>query len=159
MEFVISRVFHEDYRQIKELIQLSARSLQRKDYSKQEIESGLELITGIEELIESGCYFKIDIESEVVAVGGFKLDINLLQAEFKSFFVHPEFARQGMASAILQKCLDECSKYNINEIELIATLTGRTLYQKFGFSDEAYKTIKLSDGSDFKLVKMKKVIS
>jgi len=50
--------------------------------------------------------------------------------------VHPEYRRRGIASAIMNRCIDALRDRGIQSIKLDATDQGRPVYAKLGFRDE-----------------------
>ncbi len=50
--------------------------------------------------------------------------------------VHPEYRRRGIASAIMNRCIDALRGRGIQSIKLDATDQGRPVYAKLGFRDE-----------------------
>lgn len=146
-----------DYKEIFNLINLSAKNLQKYHYSDKDIEIALQLVNGFDKLIESRTFYKLTLDKKIVACGGYKL-IDDKVAELKTFFVHPKYARQGLASKLLNKCISECTKKNIIMLKLVATLTGKPLYEKFGFIPQEEELFPLINGSKFKLIHMHKTL-
>ncbi|MBN2583461.1 MAG: GNAT family N-acetyltransferase [Planctomycetes bacterium] len=50
--------------------------------------------------------------------------------------VHPDYRRRGIASAIMQRCIDALREAGVESIKLDATDQGRPVYLKLGFRDE-----------------------
>ncbi|MFZ2451530.1 MAG: GNAT family N-acetyltransferase [Methylovulum miyakonense] len=155
----------EDFVHIQALISKSARILQSPYYKKSEIETALELVSGIEELIAADSFFVAEYEKKIIGCGGWAIDVSepfmpqrVLKAEIRGFFVHPDFARRGVATQLLVTCENECSHRGIETLYLTATLSGEPFYKKCGFSEfERFKQV-LSDNETFELVKMAKEI-
>ncbi|MDD5273798.1 MAG: GNAT family N-acetyltransferase [Methylovulum sp.] len=140
---------------IWELIALSAQTLQAQYYTHSEIEAALELVKGIEELIAAGSFLIVSYEEVIIACGGWTIDsANPRQAELRGFFVHPEFARKGVATQLLHSCTDECLRSGVETLYLTATLSGEPFYQKQGFSEQSRYQQLLSNGESFTLVTM-----
>ncbi|MFA5921947.1 MAG: hypothetical protein WC856_11750 [Methylococcaceae bacterium] len=55
------------------LISKSARILQSQYYKKSEIETALELVSGIEELIAAGSFLVAEYEKKIIGCGGGQL--------------------------------------------------------------------------------------
>ena len=102
-----------DVPRLSEVIERSVRELQRPDYTERQIEGALETIFGIDTtLIDDGTYLVVEIESEIVACGGWSkrktlfggdrwthreddmLDPALDAAKIRAFFVDPDWARR-----------------------------------------------------------------
>ncbi len=142
---------------IQILISKSARKLQVQYYEKPKIEAALELINGIEELIVAGNFFVAEYKKKIIGCGGWIADVYEPQkAEIRAFFVHPDFARKGVATHILDACENECLRRGIKSLYLTATLAGEPFYKKKGFSGFHRFNQILSNGETFELVKMAK---
>jgi GNAT superfamily N-acetyltransferase len=50
--------------------------------------------------------------------------------------VHPDFRRKGIASALMNKCIEHLQALKVESIKLDATDQGRPVYAKLGFIDE-----------------------
>lgn len=155
----------ENFVHIQALISKSARILQPQYYKKSEIETALELVSGIEELIAAGSFLVAEYEKKIIGCGGWAIDVSepfmpqrVQKAEIRGFFVHPDFARRGVATHLLTTCESECLRRGIQALYLTATLSGEPFYKKCGFSEfERFKQ-DLSNGETFELVKMAKEI-
>lgn len=149
----------EDLESIQELIYKSARALQIEYYKQSEIEVALELVNGIEALIDSGNYFVAENENVIVGCGGVSLNLaEPKKSEIRGFFVAPEFSRKGIASKILAYCEAYCLQIGVKFLFLTSTLSGEPFYKKFGFIQTERFNQNLSNGHFFKLVKMEKPI-
>jgi N-acetylglutamate synthase-like GNAT family acetyltransferase len=149
----------ENFSHIQALISKSARILQSQYYKKSEIETALELVSGIEELIAAGSFLVAEYENKIIGCGGWAIDISESQkAEIRGFFVHPDYARRGVAKLLLTTCENECLHKGIQTLYLTATLSGEPFYKKCGFSEFGRFRQGLSNGESFELVKMAKEI-
>ena len=157
MNLCIRRATFEDISHTNTLISKSALILQAQYYKKSEIETALELVSGIEELIAVDSFLVAEHEKKIIGCGGWTIDISASQkAELRGFFVHPDFARKGVATYLLTECENECLLRGIETLYLTATLSGEPFYKKCGFSEfERFKQ-NLSNGETFELVKMEK---
>jgi N-acetylglutamate synthase-like GNAT family acetyltransferase len=147
----------ENFAYTQALISKSARILQVQYYKKSEIETALELVSGIEKLIVAGSFLVAEYENKIIGCGGWAIDISEPQkAEIRGFFVHPDFSRRGVATHLFIACENECLRKGIEALYLTATLSGEPFYKKCGFSEvERFKQV-LSNGETFELVKMEK---
>ncbi len=149
----------ENFAHIQALISKSARILQSQYYKKSEIETALELVSGIEELIAVGSFLVAEYENKIIGCGGWAIDTSESQkAEIRGFFVHPDYARRGVAKLLLTTCENECLHKGIQTLYLTATLSGEPFYKKCGFSEFGRFRQGLSNGESFELVKMAKEI-
>jgi GNAT superfamily N-acetyltransferase len=53
--------------------------------------------------------------------------------EIRAFFIHPNFARQGIGKAILDRCEMEATRQGFISLELMSTLPGVEFYRACGF--------------------------
>jgi N-acetylglutamate synthase-like GNAT family acetyltransferase len=144
---------------IQALISISARILQSPYYKQSEIETALELVSGIEELIDVGSFLVAEYENQIIGCGGWAIDDSESQkAEIRGFFVHPDYARRGVARLLLAACENECLHKGIQTLYLTSTLSGEPFYKKCGFSELGRFRQGLSNGESFELVKMAKEI-
>jgi N-acetylglutamate synthase-like GNAT family acetyltransferase len=149
----------ENFAHIRALIPKSARILQSQYYKQAEIETALELVNGIEELIAAGSFLVAEYEKKIIGCGGWAIDVSEPQkAEIRGFFVHPDFARRGVATLLLATCENKCLQRGIQVLYLTATLSGEPFYKKGGFSEFGRFKQRLSNGESFELVKMAKEI-
>lgn len=149
----------ENFAHIQTLISKSARILQSQYYKKSDIETALELVSGIEELIAAGSFLVAEYENKIIGCGGWTIDASESQkAEIRGFFVHPDCARRGVATLLLATCEIECLHKGIQTLCLTATLSGEPFYKKCGFSESGRFRQGLSNGESFELVKMAKEI-
>jgi len=114
MDYIIRRATLDDREAIETLILESARSLSRKDYSRQQIEAAIRTVFGVDtNLILNGTYFVADSSGRLIGCGGWskrktlfggdryairdssELDRASEPAKIRAFFVHPEYARRG----------------------------------------------------------------
>ena len=149
----------ENFAQIQALISQSARILQLQYYTKSAIETALELVSGIEELIAAGSFLVAEYENKIIGCGGWAIDVSESQkAEIRGFFVHPDFARRGVAKRLFTTCENSCLQKGIQVLHLTATLSGEPFYKNCGFSEIGRFRQDLSNGESFELVKMVKEI-
>lgn len=154
----IHKACSENFANIRSLMFKSARILQSQYYKKSEIETALELVSGTEELIAAGSFLIAEYEKQIIGCGGWAMDASEPKAEIRGFFVHPDFARRGVATQLLITCENECLRRDIRRLYLTATLSGEPFYKKSGFSElERFKQ-DLSNGGTFELIKMVKAI-
>lgn len=158
---------------LSELIPLSARSLSQDWYSPEQIESAVRYVFGADsQLIADGTYFVAEMGDRVVGCGGWSrrstlyggdqmkaaadplLDPARDAARIRAFFVHPAFARRGVAAAILDACLEVASGAGFRSVELMATLPGVPLYRRFGFEELEAVSDTLPDGVMVPFVRM-----
>lgn len=151
----------EDIPKLQALITTSARALGTTDYSSAQIEAAIGTVWGVdEELIRDQTYFVIEAADGYFAgCGGWSKRKKLFgasknkkeaspllnpktdSARIRAFFVHPDFARQGIGRAIIRLCEKEAVAANFAKIELMATLPGYRLYKSCGYSGDIVESI------------------
>ena len=85
-----------------------------------------------------------------------RLDPRIDAARIRAFFVHPDFARRGIARALYARCEAGARAAGFSAFALMATLPGVPLYRALGFGEERPTAILLPDGTELQCVEMKK---
>ena len=83
-----------------------------------------------------------------------QLDAATEPARIRAFFVHPDWARRGLARELYAHCARAARAAGFRAFELMATLPGEPLYSALGFSALERTTISLGDGLGLQLVRM-----
>jgi GNAT superfamily N-acetyltransferase len=142
-----------DEERLRDLIARSIRALGAADYSAEQIEGALRGAFGVDtSLIRDGTYFVVENDAgALVACGGWSrrrtlfgsdarsgrdevlLDPRVDAARIRAFFVDPLHARRGLGRAILERSESEARAEGFVAFELMATLPGVRLYEKFGY--------------------------
>jgi len=158
-KFRITPATLADAAAIGQLIELSARGLSQSDYSSEQIEGALGSAWGLDtQLIHDGTYYTIWYQTQMVGCGGWSfrqtlfgsdarkerdsavLDPAADAAKIRAFFIHPDFARQGLGSMLLAYCEQAAAGKGFRRLELGVTLPGYRLYTRHGYSaGEAYE--------------------
>ncbi|NLR91420.1 GNAT family N-acetyltransferase [Flammeovirga agarivorans] len=157
MDIQIQQAKINSIHKINEMIDISVNVLQKKYYKESTIIVGKELIQGIEDLILNHSFYIATLDHKIIGCGGFKIDtIQSDITEFKSFFVHPDYAKQGIGSLLLEYCISLCKKLSLKKIVLTSTLSGVPLYHKFGFEKIKSNQILLSNNDYFEVIEMQR---
>jgi GNAT superfamily N-acetyltransferase len=175
MGFVIRKATLDDRDAIERLIAESARGLSREDYTDAQIEAALASVFGADtDLILDGTYFVAAEGERLVGCGGWsrrrtlfggdrygRRDSAMLAprrepAKVRAFFVHPDYARRGVARAILAECEREARAHGFRSLELMATLPGVKLYRACGYEGDERVEYELGDGVSIEFVPMRK---
>ena len=141
-----------DSAQIGKLIGRSIRALGAADYSPEQIEGALEGAFGLDsQLIADGTYFVVESAGRLLGCGGWSyrrtlfggdarsgrdaatLDPKADAARVRAFFVDPAAARQGIGTALLERCETEARRHGFRRVEMMATLPGARLYRARGY--------------------------
>jgi GNAT superfamily N-acetyltransferase len=176
----IRKAVPEDIPVLRGLIDVSVRGLQAEDYSPEQIEGALKTVFGVDsQLIADETYFIAQTKNEnaeIVAVGcgGWSkrktlyggdqwterrdslLDPRVDAAKIRSFFIHPDWPRRGIGSAILETCESAAKAEGFSRAEMGATLTGVKLFQMRGYVPLESIEIPLQNGASLPVVRMAK---
>jgi GNAT superfamily N-acetyltransferase len=162
-----------DVPRLRELIDCSVRALSANYYTSAQIESALRHVFGPDtQLIDDGTYFVIEDGAGLVAAGGWSrrrtlyggdqmksaadplLDSTTEPARIRAFYVHPGWARRGLARRLFERCAADAGRAGFRAMELMATLPGEPLYLALGFAAVERTTAELPDGEVLALVRM-----
>lgn len=189
-QFRLRLAVPEDVPVLRELIEVSVRSLQREDYTPAQIESALTTVFGVDsQLIADGTYIVAEAPHAVnaggkttdakstwtiVGCGGWSkrktlyggdrwtdredalLDPQCDAAKIRAFFIHPDWARQGVGSKILQACEEAARAAGFSRYEMGATLTGAKLFGAKGYAPAKLISIPLNNGETLRVIHMEK---
>ena len=163
---------------LHELIALSVRGLMTHEYSPTQLEAALGTWLGLDtRLVDDGTYFIVEADGVMVGCGGWSkrktpygsdhrpgredalLDPNTEAAKIRAFFVHPEWARRGIGSMIMEECERAAAKAGFTKCEMGATLSGIPLYAKYGYEGVERVELPLANGETLPIVKMVKRIA
>ncbi len=160
------------------LIEVSVRGLSAADYSASQMDQALGTWLGLDtRLIEDGTYFVVETaEGQLAACGGWSrrrtpygsdhrpdrddalLDPKTEAAKIRAFFVHPEWARRGIGSHILELCEQAAQAEGFTRLEMGATLTGIPLYRRHGYVEQERIELPLANGETLPIVRMSKLL-
>jgi GNAT superfamily N-acetyltransferase len=169
---------------LRALIDASVRGLQAQDYTPSQIENALHTVFGVDsQLIADGTYLVAEstaeaggssAESLIVGCGGWSkrktlyggdrwsgrqddlLDPLHDAAKIRSFFIHPEWARRGIGTMILDTCEAAARAAGFTRFEMGATLTGVKLFQTRGYLPLEHLEIPVGNGVSLPIVRMEK---
>jgi GNAT superfamily N-acetyltransferase len=79
-------------------------------------------------------------------------------AKIRAFFIHPEWARRGVGSLILQACEEAARSAGFTRYEMGATLTGAKLFGVKGYVAVNPILIPLANGESLSVIHMEKQI-
>ena len=178
--FTIRLATSSDIPALHALIEVSVRVLQRHDYTPEQIEGALGTVLGLDtQLIDDGTYFVVEAGPErehlvLAGCGGWShrktlfgsdhgpyrqnafLDPATDAAKIRAFFVHPDWARRGIGSMILETCEQAARKAGFTRLEMGATLTGVPLYEARGYKSVERIEVPLRNGHLLPVVRMVK---
>lgn len=172
MENTLRLATPEDVEALLQLIAVSVRGLNTEDYTPVQVESILKYVYEVDmQLIHDGTYFVVQASAEdgaaMIGCGGWSkrdsennlLDPAVDAARIRAFFVHSNWARQGIGSLLMQACEDAALAAGFHTLTLMATLTGEKLYTRLGFKLHETRELLLPDGNLIKVRQMTKDLS
>lgn len=176
-QFLIREAAESDIPELRRLIEQSVRQLQKNDYSPEQIEGALGHALGLDvQLIEDRTYFVAQSDSLIVACGGWSnrktlfgsdhgpnrdsrlLDPAIDAAKIRAIFVHPEWARRGLGSLMLNHCEQAARRAGFTRLEMGSTLTGIPLYRLKGYEALEQVEVPLPNGAALPVVRMVKTL-
>ena len=163
---------------LRALIAQSARGLSGGFYTTEQIEAAVEHVFGVDtQLILDGTYFVIDAPDGPAAAGGWsarrtlfggdqmkgaedpRLDPATEPARIRAFFVHPEWARRGLARKLYSECARAAWSAGFRAFELMATSPGEPFYATLGFTVIERVQSRLPGGIDVPFARMRRAIA
>jgi N-acetylglutamate synthase-like GNAT family acetyltransferase len=165
----------QDIPALHALIEISVRKLQAEDYAAEQLDGALGTLLGLDtQLIADGTYFIVESGGRLAGCGGWSkrrtlfgsdraalreddlLDPAVDAAKIRAFFVHPDFARRGVGSAILDACEKAAREAGFGRFEMGATLTGVRLFSARGYSVIERIEVPLVNGATYAVTRMEK---
>ena len=133
-------------------------------------------IMGIDtQLVDDGTYFVVEAGDRIAGCGGWSrraplyggdhsagrdaalLDPATDPAKVRAMYTNPAFARRGVGKLILSLCEEAARAEGFRTLDLMATLSGRPLYEVAGFEPVEHLT-DTSGGAAVPLIRMRKAI-
>lgn len=165
----------EDVERLQPLVDAAIAENQRPFLETDQIESS-RAIMGIDtQLVDDGTYFVVEIDGVVAGCGGWSrratlyggdhssnrdsamLDPTTQPARVRAMYTDPRLTRRGVGRRILELCEAAAAAEGFTMLELMATRSGRPLYEAFGFTP--IEDIEdASGGAPVPLTKMRKPI-
>ena len=167
-----------DISEMERVIADSAARLSIGYYTEKQIVAAIQYLFGVDsQLVEDQTYLIAEAGSQVVGCGGWSkretlyggdqhktvtkgrlLDPAQQPARIRAFFVHPEWARKGVGTAILDACEQEAEGFGFRAFTLGATLPGVPFYERRGYHHVSEETIELPGLIRLPIVVMQKGI-
>jgi GNAT superfamily N-acetyltransferase len=181
-EFRIRPAVPADLSVLRLLIDASVRRLQSDDYTLAQREGALTTVFGVDtQLIADGTYLVVEYcpaesqpEALIVACGGWSkrktlygadqwtdrqddlLDPSHDAAKIRAFFIHPDWARRGIGTLLLEACENAAKSAGFRRFEMGATLTGAKLFQARGYVPVKNLAVPLNNGESLPIIHMEK---
>lgn len=166
----------EDLPVLRPLITAAIAELQKGFLTDAQITSS-QAIMGLDtQLIDDKTYFLVELDGEAAGCGGWSRratlyggdhsagrDTALLDpahdpAKVRAMYTRPGFTRRGVGSLILSLCEAAAAAEGFRRLELMATLSGRPLYEAAGFV--AIEEISdAAGGAPVPLIRMRKTLA
>ena len=162
---------------LRALIEASVRGLSAGFYTPAQIEAAVAHVFGVDtQLIADGSYFLIESPDGLAAAGGWsarrtlyggdqmkarddpRLDPAIEPARIRAFFVHPAWARRGLARRLYAACARAAWDAGFRELALMATMPGLPLYAALGFEVVEHVTIALPGPVEVPFARMRRAI-
>jgi GNAT superfamily N-acetyltransferase len=167
---------------LRPLIEASVRRLQAQDYTPVQMEGALTTVFGVDtQLIVDGTYLVVEYcptESLasliIIACGGWSKRKTLYGADqwtdrhddllnprhdaakIRAFFIHPEWARRGIGTILLDACENAAKAAGFSRFEMGATLTGAKLFRARGYLPVRNLAVPLLNGESLPIIQMEK---
>jgi GNAT superfamily N-acetyltransferase len=145
------RATRDDVERLQPLVEAAIVENQRPFLDVDQIRSS-QAIMGIDtQLIDDGTYFVVEIDGVLAGCGGWSrratlyggdhsaardsalLDPATQPARVRAMYTHPRLTRRGVGRRILELCEQAAAAEGFTALELMATHSGRPLYEAFGF--------------------------
>ena len=168
----------DDLPALHSLIEASVRVLQAADYTPAQMEGALGTVLGVDtQLIRDRTYYAAetnDASPRIAGCGGWSCRKTLFGADrgpnrepelldppndaakIRAIFVHPDFARRGIGSRILEECVEAARGAGFRRLELAATLPGVPFYEARGFLERERLEAPMRDGRTLPIVRMER---
>lgn len=166
----------EEADRIEAVQRASIRRLGRPYYSPAQIDGGLNHVGTLDpQLIADGTYYVAEVGGRIVGCGGWSyrpalhgangagggtppttLDPAADAARIRAIFVHPDWARRGIARRLMRHAEAAAHRAGFRRFELLATLSGEPLYRALGYREIERVALELPDGTRFPVVRMAK---
>jgi GNAT superfamily N-acetyltransferase len=145
------RATHSDADTLRALADASIAKLQRDFLTEDQIKASRAIMGIDSQLIDDGTYFVVEIDGQMAGCGGWSrratlyggdetsgrnavlLDPRIDPARVRAMYTSPAFARRGVGRRILELCEADARAEGFSGLELMATLSGRPLYESYGF--------------------------
>lgn len=166
----------QDLPALRPVIAAAITELQKAFLDPAQIEAS-RAIMGIDtQLVDDGTYFLVESAGRIAGCGGWSrratlyggdhsagrdaalLDPTVDPAKIRAMYTHPDFARRGVGRRILALCETAARAEGFRALELMATLSGHSLYEAVGFKPVEHLTSAIA-GVPVPLIKMRKPIS
>ncbi len=166
----------EDLGVLLPLMDAAIEQLQQGFLDDDQIESSKAIMGMDRQLIEDGTYYVVEIRGTVAGCGGWSRRATLYggdhsagrnaallnpttdAARIRAMYTHPDFARRGVGRLVLEASEAAAAAEGFATLELMATRSGRPLYEAFGFQP-VEEVEDASGGAPVPLTRMRKPVT
>ena len=126
--------------------------LQADFLSDEQIKASHQIMGLDTQLIDDGTYLLVECEGILAGCGGWSkratlyggdhsldlrdpelLDPSCDPAKIRAMYTHPDWVRRGVGRIVLQECEKAAARNGFTQVELMATMSGKPLYQACGY--------------------------
>lgn len=170
----IRRALADDRDAVIRMQMRSARTLGRAFYTAESLDSALRHIGTMDpDVIDEGHFsIAVDAQGRIVGSGGWSRRVPGYDGGhrdptvagacphgtifIRGVYVDPDWARRGVATAIMARAEAEVAGMGVPELVLTATLSGVPLYRALRYRALRPKVLHFPDGNSFEALEMKK---
>ncbi len=156
------------------LMDASIHVLLRAHLSQEEVAASFSIMGLDSQLIDDGTYHVIEADGRIAGSGGWSRRATLFggdhssgrsaalldpmrdPAHIRAMYTHPDFARQGVGSRLLELCEAHASRDGFSRFELAATMAGAPLYRARGYVEIEHFFAETPSGVKVPLIRMGK---
>ena len=160
---------------IETLMRRSINGLLRPYLTERELEASIESMGLDEQLIKDQTYFIVNKDNIFVGCGGWSnrktlfganhtpnrddsfLNPEVDAARIRAMYTHPDWARMGIGTLIMNVGEKEAKKAGFTKCELMATQAGVSLYKNHGYIEKEEINYESASGASVSLIRMEKL--
>lgn len=146
------RATRDDLPALRALMDAAIAENQKPFLSPAQIASSRTIMGLDTQLVDDGTYFVIETAGRIAGCGGWSRRATLYggnqtpgrdpallnpatdPARVRAMYTHPDFTRRGIGRLIMALCEDAARAEGFRNVELMATMSGRPLYEACGYA-------------------------
>lgn len=152
-----------DSEAVTALLAASYSTLLNVSYESDLLDRGLPHFTKANPtLLSCGTYYVAERETgDLVGCGGWTVaepgtgNVTEGEAHIRHFATHPDWTRQGIASALLAHCISYARSFGIRKLNCFSSLNAESFYRAAGFETVRPMDLPLAPGLAFRVVLMR----